>query len=208
MIKGKFLMKYSLLKLSLFSLSYFTFVLAAFAQGDLTETDQLAKYVSINIEIKELKESGVILKNATNSLSLALEEVSQNLDDLSPEQLILINTLADKIESITDKLNLAMTNIPQTLKEAQKPSSELLQQSLEQVKEATITPIVSKLETWLIITIIGLSLLAIGLFAVCAYCIKHIGKLGSTVKEIADGYRIIPIEQYKKQSNLQTHEMN
>lgn len=201
-------MKYSLLKLSLFSLSYFTFVLAAFAQGDLTETDQLAKYVSINIEIKELKESGVILKNATNSLSLALEEVSQNLDDLSPEQLILINTLADKIESITDKLNLAMTNIPQTLKEAQKPSSELLQQSLEQVKEATITPIVSKLETWLIITIIGLSLLAIGLFAVCAYCIKHIGKLGSTVKEIADGYRIIPIEQYKKQSNLQTHEMN
>lgn len=168
---------------------------------EVTPPDQsnLAKYVSINIEIKELKESGELLRDASLNLSQALNTASQNLDTLSPEQLVLMNSLADKMESITDKLNQSVTHIPSTIKEAQTPASQLLQQALDQVKAATITPIVSTLETWLIITIVGLCLLAIGLFVVSAYCMKQVGKLGTTIKEIADGYRVIPAEQYRKE---------
>jgi hypothetical protein len=192
-------MKYIFINLSFIIFFTYSATASTVATEDEPEDQNLAKYVSINIEIKELKESGDILKDATASLSLALKDASQNLDDLSPEQLVLINTLADKIENITDKLNLAMTNIPNTIKQAKKPTSELLNQSLEQIKDATITPIVSKLETWLIVTMIGLVVLAIALFVACAYCMKQIGNLGSTFKDIADGYRIIPIEQYRKE---------
>ena len=170
-----------------------------FANSDKVEPEDLAKYVSINIEIKELTESGVILKDATENLSQSLNEASKNIDDLSPEQLVLINSLADKIDGITEKLNSALNNIPNTIKNAQKPSSELLQHSLRQIREETITPIVSKIETWLLITIIGLCVLGIGLLIACAYCMKHIGNLGSTLKNIADGYRVIPIEQYNNE---------
>lgn len=191
-------MKYSLIKISFFMLFIYALSASVFATEGEPENTNIAKYVSINIEIKELKEAGELLKDATKSLALALEQVSQNLDSLSPEQLVLINALAEKTENITHKLSLTLENIPNTIKQAQAPTSELLQQSLEQVKEATITPIVSKLETWFIVTIIGLCILAIGLFAVSAYCMKHMGKLGLTIKEIADGYRIIPVEEYKQ----------
>lgn len=163
------------------------------------DQSNLAKYVSVNIEIKELKESGKILRDASLNLSQALNTASENLDKLSPEQLTLMNSLADKMEHITDKLNQSVTHIPSTIKEAQTPASQLLQQSLDQVQASTITPIVSTLETWLIITIVGLCLLAIGLFVVSAYCMKQVGKLGTTIKEIADGYRVIPAEQYRKE---------
>lgn len=196
-------MKYSLIKASILIFVTYLLSTSAFAIEAEPEHTNIAKYVSINIEIKELQEAGELLKDATKSLALALEQVSQNLDSLSPEQLVLINALAEKTENITNKLNLTLANIPNTIKQAQAPSSELLQQSLEQVKEATISPIVSKLETWLIVTIIGLCIVAIGLFSVSAYCMKHIGKLGLTIKEIADGYRIIPVEEYKQNTQDQ-----
>jgi hypothetical protein len=124
-------MKYIFINLSFIIFFTYSATASTVATEDEPEDQNLAKYVSINIEIQELKESGDILKDATASLSLALKDASQNLDDLSPEQLVLINTLADKIENITDKLNLAMTNIPNTIKQAKKPTSELLNQSLQ-----------------------------------------------------------------------------
>ncbi|MFV1872481.1 MAG: hypothetical protein ACMZ64_04015 [Oleiphilus sp.] len=81
------------------------------------------------------------------------------------------------MKNITGKLNQSVTHIPSTIKEAQTPAFQL----------------------WLIITPVGLSLLAIALFVVSAYCMKQVGKLGTTSKEIADNYRIMPAEQYRKE---------
>ncbi len=156
-----------------------------------------AKYVAINIEIKELKESGAILKEATQKLAETLEQSSNNIDELSPEQLRLINTLADKVDSIALKLNETVGDLPNAIKRAQDPSAELLRQALQQVKQEAIAPITDTLELWLIITVIGLCILGIGLCLAFIYCAKHIGNMGATIKEIADGYRIIPVEQYE-----------
>ncbi len=186
--------------ISMIALISVTLSYTVMAQTQPLKTEELAKYVSINIEIKELKESGVILKAATESLSQSLNEASKNINDLSPEQLILINSLADKVDGITIKLNEAVNDIPDAIKRAQAPSSELLQQSLQQVKAEAITPITDKLEMWLIVTIVGLCILGIGFFLALAYCAKHISSMGSTIKEIAEGYRIIPVEQYRSET--------
>lgn len=161
------------------------------------------KYVSINVEIKELKESGIILRDATTKLADTLDDVSKNIDNLSPEQLILINSLADKVDGITVKLNQAVNDLPNAIKRAQAPSSELLHQSLQQVKDEAINPVTDKLEMWLIVTIVGLCILGISLALGLAYCAKRIGHLGITIKQIADGYRIIPVEQYKDELKQQ-----
>ena len=158
----------------------------------------LGKYVSINIEIKELKASVLVLKEASEKLSLALDEVSENLQDLSPEQLRLINDLADKVDSMSNKLNQAVGSFPETIKKAQKPSNELLTQSLKTVREETVTPIVDSINRWLVITITGLVLIGVGLLAGFIIGLKKVSTAGSKLLQIADGYRIIPVEQYKE----------
>ena len=76
-----------------------------------------------------------------------------------------------------------------------------MEDALNQVKQGTIDPVVSKLENWLIVTIVGLVVLGLGLIALFAYCAKHLANMGSTIKKIADGYRVIPVEQYRNTEN-------
>jgi len=190
----------SLLILILFSLSISAKLYANSIEMPSPEqpSEDLGKYVSINIEIKELKESGIVLREASEKLSLALDEVSENLQDLSPEQLRLINDLADKVDSMTNKLNRAVGSFPETIKKAQQPSNELLTQSLKTVRDETVTPIVDSINRWLIITIIGLVLIGIGLLVGFVIGLKKVSAAGSKILQIADGYRIIPLEQYNE----------
>lgn len=190
----------SLLILILFSLSISAKLYANSIEMPSPEqpSEDLGKYVSINIEIKELKESGIVLREASEKLSLALDEVSENLQDLSPEQLRLINDLADKVDSMTNKLNQAVGSFPETIKKAQQPSNELLTQSLKTVRDETVTPIVDSINRWLIITIIGLVLIGIGLLVGFVIGLKKVSAAGSKILQIADGYRIIPLEQYNE----------
>ena len=186
------------------SLPYLAFITllsisaTCFAAPAPLDTNDLAKYVSINIEVKELKESGQVLRDATEKLSLALGEVSENLHELSPEQLRLINSLADKVDGISLKLNQAVSAFPDTIKHAQKPSQELLQQSLITIRAETVTPIVESINRWLVITIIGLCLLGAGLLAAFIIGLKKVSTAGSHIVKIANGYRVIPIEQYEE----------
>ena len=168
------------------------------ANTEQTTSGDLAKYVAINIEIKELKESGILLKDSAQELSQSLNAVSGNINELSPEQLRLINLLADKMNNITEQLNTTVKQFPKTIENAQEPSSELLNQLLSQVKQATIDPVVSALETWLLITIVGLCILGVALLVAVLICMKSIGKISASVKEVANGYRIIPVEQYTR----------
>ena len=170
----------------------------ALALPELSDTTGLAKYVSINIEIKELKESGLVLQDATDKLSLALDSISENLDELSPEQLRLINSLADKVDGITNKLNHAVSSLPTTIENAQKPTNELLRQSLNSIREETITPLISSIDRWLIITISFIVLLGAAFIGALLILLKKVSDLGSNIKTIADGYRVIPVEQYKE----------
>lgn len=160
--------------------------------------NDLAKYVSINIEVKELKESGEVLRDATHKLSLALDQVSENLHELSPEQLRLINSLADKVDGISQQLNHTINAFPDTIKHAQQPSQELLKQSLSTIREETVTPIVESINRWLVITIIGLCLLGAGLFAGFIIGLKKVSTAGNHIIKIANGYRVIPVEQYEE----------
>ncbi len=183
--------------LMLVALTFVSISSIAESNGNMIEGNDEAKYVSIHIEIKELKESGVILRKATNELATALNTISADLGDRSPEQLLLINELADKVGAISKQLNATIHNLPNTIRETEKPAAKILQNSLAQIKEETISPLVSKIELWIVISIAGLCILALVLLIAYIYSMKKISNMGVLIKDIADGYRIIPVEQYK-----------
>jgi hypothetical protein len=154
-----------------------------------------ARYVTINVEIHGLEESGRILKGAAQALASTLEDLQSRRKDLTPEQLDRLVAVAKEMNEVARALERTLKESGSTIENARGPAKAIVADVLSTARDAGIDPVLRSIHwsvtTWLVIAIAGgLAALLLTLFAFFSIG-RQLKYMVATLKSLADEYELV-----------------
>jgi len=153
-------------------------------------------YVSVNIEVKELNDAAEVIKKASLKLANSLNHTSDNVNNLSPEQLVALAELIRQLDEVITHVDSSINALPDTISASQEPGLTFVRGAMETVQAHTITPLTQAAQRGLWWLLTGLTVIVLILIAGLFFCVTRLNSLGDAMIRITESYRVIPKEQY------------
>lgn len=158
-------------------------------------------YVSINIQLGKLDESAQVLDAAIQRLSDSLHAISENPQNLEPQQILAVAALANTSNQLLAEFNQSIKNFAPAIRALKQPTSAMVAGWAMNISQNMIQPTIrsinSSVSTWIGIVITGLiiSLLIVG--TAFYVSMRHLRRATENLQKIAGDYTLVRTDSLK-----------
>ena len=160
-----------------------------------TSQENMAKYVSVSVEINGLDESTHSLNEAMSTLSLSLKEAAKSPEKLSVEQMQALGTLIDKSDHLVASLARTLKEVNPTISNAKQPTKDLLSALLETTMTSAVEPTIESIRVavklWIFLIILGVIIIVMLIGFSLHYTTKEFRVIAQTLKSLSGEYEIV-----------------